>query len=1682
MDAPRADVVIVETGVGNLGSMSAVLLRSGATSVKLTTDPSLVRAATHVVLPGVGSFGSAMDFLSKADGLIAALKDRIANNQPTLCVCVGLQVLAAISEESPGANGFDLLDGAAILKFPSSVRVPQQCWNQVVVEDGCKLLKSGCAYFSNSYCLRSRPLDWSAAYSQHGIKFIAALERGNVVATQFHPELSGRYGTELIQRWLGTEHTGPVVEPALPTASPQFSSSSALRRVIPCLDVKSGRVVKGIQFQGLRDAGDPVELALAYQEQGADEIVFLDISATDEERKTAVEVVKRVRQSLRVPLTVGGGISSLADAHSLLMAGADKVSVNSAAVRDPTLISSLATCFGSQCVVCAIDATQKADKSGWDVLVRSGKESTGRDVVEWAKEAVLRGAGEILLTSFDRDGTRSGYDTALLKAVADAVNVPVIASGGASTAHHMVDAFKAGADAVLAASIFHNGETTVAKIKQQLAAEGVSVRKPEGPAGGQRLECEATFNRQCLVPSIDLMNGHAVQLVGGDPANKKLDAGDPVPLAEQFKLVGEIAVVDLDAALGRGDNAETIKKLLTVAPCRVGGGIRTVDKALEWLNAGAAKVVIGTAAKPDFLRQLPRERVVVALDARHGEVVVEGWQTKTGKNVKDCIRDLVEYAGGFLITFVEREGRLAGIDIPAIEELVAEVQKTPFARSTQITIAGGITTEADLAALDALGVEGQVGMALYTGRMDLGDSVGALLRSDRPDGLFPTVVADERGAVLGMAYSNRETLKLAIKEKKGIYYSRKRGVWRKGETSGAMQQLLKVDVDCDRDTLLFTVRQSGQGFCHRASYNCFGEGERGLSGLMRTLASRKQSAPEGSYTKRLFDDPTLLKAKLLEEATELADAEGKEHVANEAADLLYFALVACTKAGVTLSDVEHVLEARSLKVARRPGHAKQPFLNLVNKQQQETAAAAKAKQVESEKSAAKESEEKEVALKRLQIAEVWDLRRDVVDKKTREIVEEILNDVRDKGEEALVRQSVRLGDLKSKEEPYLRSQEDMKAAYLSLTPDQQSLLQRTADRVRAFAVAQKASIQSVQVPIPGGQAGHTVAPVDVAGCYAPGGRYPLPSSVLMTAITAKVAGCKQVLVASPNPAPVTLAAAYVAGADSLLAVGGAQAIAAFAYGIPGKIPSCDAIVGPGNKFVTAAKSLIAGRVAIDMLAGPSECLVLADGTAHPDVVAADLLAQAEHDVAAVPILVAYDEETVRRVEQEVEAQLATLPTAAIARAAFSNGFAVIVANEEEAITVCDKLAPEHLEVHTANAEELSRKLNHYGALFVGNNSAEVFGDYGAGPNHTLPTSGTGRSFGGLSVMSFLRVRTWLNIDDLKSQPAQQLVQDSVDLALLEGLHGHARSAQKRLVPKDQVTAASSSAVVPIPAVFGSPREPVVINFALPKGRMMDNVVTLLKDAGISINVGGRNLRPTINLPGWTVKLLKPRNVVEMIHHGTRDELGADDVVPYFDTGLDPVRVVVAAPEKLLVDGQLPKRHMRLATEYVALAEKWVKAHGVDAEIYKTFGSTEVFPPDDAEIIVDNTATGTTLRANQLAIVDEITKSSTFLCINRTALEDPRKHAALDEFVILLQSALNAREKALIEFNVEKSCLESVIAGLPSMKRPTISTLYGDEGFAVRSVIPRKALVSLVPWIKANGGSDVIVTEIKQVIV
>jgi cyclase len=249
-----------------------------------------------------------------------------------------------------------------------------------------------------------------------------------------------------------------------------------LKRVIPCLDVDAGRVVKGTNFVDLRDAGDPVELAERYDAAGADELVFLDITATHERRETIVDLARRTADNVFIPFTIGGGIRSVADAQGVLDAGADKVSVNSAAVARPELVGELAERFGSQCVVLAVDAKGRPGGDGWEVFVAGGRTPTGLDAVAWVRECVERGAGEVLLTSMDRDGTTGGYDLPLTSAVSAAVSVPVIASGGAGALEHLAQALGAGADAALAASIFHYGQFTVGEAKRHLAAAGIPVR------------------------------------------------------------------------------------------------------------------------------------------------------------------------------------------------------------------------------------------------------------------------------------------------------------------------------------------------------------------------------------------------------------------------------------------------------------------------------------------------------------------------------------------------------------------------------------------------------------------------------------------------------------------------------------------------------------------------------------------------------------------------------------------------------------------------------------------------------------------------------------------------------------------------------------------------------------------------------------------------------------------------------------------------------------------------------------------------------------------------------------------------------------------------------------------------------------------------------------------------------
>lgn len=475
----QRQVLIVDTGVANIRSMMVALERLNC-QCQLTQSAEDIRTAPYLVLPGVGTFAAAMQQLNQLQ-LVAPLQDRLRSSQSTLCVCLGWQLLGLGSEESPGVTGLGILPVMA-QRFPNELPVPQLGWNAVVPQPGCDL-PGGMAYFANSFRISDPPPQgWQYSVTNYGGPFISCAQRDQLLACQFHPELSGDYGMHLLASWLAQKTV----------VNTHNDWGQLTRRIIPCLDVRGGRVVKGVQFAQLRDAGDPAELAARYAEQGADELVMLDVSATLEQRQATLDTVRKIRQQINLPLTVGGGVRSEQDAAQLLQAGADKISINSAAVADPELIDKLARRFGSQCTVVAIDvrravvegavsdreptANRFRDSQRWQVLTHSGSRVALEDGLAWIQRVVELGAGEILLTSHDRDGTGHGYDLELLQAATSLTRVPLIASGGAAHWEHLAAAFTAGAHAVLAATIFHDDHTTVGQVKQQLAASGVKVR------------------------------------------------------------------------------------------------------------------------------------------------------------------------------------------------------------------------------------------------------------------------------------------------------------------------------------------------------------------------------------------------------------------------------------------------------------------------------------------------------------------------------------------------------------------------------------------------------------------------------------------------------------------------------------------------------------------------------------------------------------------------------------------------------------------------------------------------------------------------------------------------------------------------------------------------------------------------------------------------------------------------------------------------------------------------------------------------------------------------------------------------------------------------------------------------------------------------------------------------------
>lgn len=404
-----------------------------------------------------------------------------------------------------------------------------------------------------------------------------------------------------------------------------------------------------------------------------------------------------------------------------------------------------------------------------------------------------------------------------------------------------------------------------------------------------------------IIPSIDLMRGKAVQLRQGK--EKVLEKDNLKELAEKFGVYGEIAVIDLNAAFGKGNNTDLIKELCKIAECRVGGGIRTLKTAKAFLRAGAKKIIIGTKANKEFLKKLPKNKVIVAVDTKDGFVATNAWTEKTSRTPFDVIKELEPYCSEFLFTDVNREGLMKGIDF-------GKVKKLNETTKNKITVAGGISSIEEINKLEDLGINSQLGMSLYTGKIDLADAFISLLDFEKNDDLIPTIVQEETGQVLMLSFSTKESLKKAFKTRMGVYYSRSRKIiWAKGQTSGNTQKLVRVKYDCDRDSLIFIVKQKNAA-CHTGSYSCFGEKEFSIDDIYQTIQDRIKNPRKESYTSTIAKNETRLNEKLIEEANELVNYKNRENLVWETADLIYFVMVLLAKNNITLSEIKSELRGR----------------------------------------------------------------------------------------------------------------------------------------------------------------------------------------------------------------------------------------------------------------------------------------------------------------------------------------------------------------------------------------------------------------------------------------------------------------------------------------------------------------------------------------------------------------------------------------------------------------------------------------------------------------------------------------------------------------------------------------------------------------------------------------------------
>lgn len=817
-------------------------------------------------------------------------------------------------------------------------------------------------------------------------------------------------------------------------------------------------------------------------------------------------------------------------------------------------------------------------------------------------------------------------------------------------------------------------------------------------------------------------------------------------------------------------------------------GIDSVDDVVTLLDAGAASVFVS----PDQLRLVSKvdnvdiQRLIPSLESGAETDIEEAAALAHGSLLLHKVPDF-----SALANIIKKRGHSDG-------PVYANVGSLGETHAVELTQAGAIP----IVPAASLIFEKETSTTLE-GHVRASELLLANAVSDRPDGLFTTLVVDERGVALGVVYSSRESVAESLRIGRGVYHSRKRGLWYKGETSGDTQELVHITFDCDQDCLCFTVRQAGRGFCHLGTATCMGE-YKGLSKLQKTLETRKASAPPGSYTSRLFSDPSLLNAKIREEAQELCDATDKDHIAFEAADLFYFAMARCIASGVALEDIERKLDSKSVKVTRRKGDAKPQFMGsknanagntrgtngVSNKQPIVKEAASEPK---SRSDPAGVDQSGRIRMNRLVtsltspdiILQALKRPSQKSTDKIMGIVKPIVEDVRTNGDQALLSYTHKFEKATSLSSPVLHA--PFSASLMQLPPETIEAIDLSFENIRKFHAAQKETKPLQVETMPGVVCSRFARAIERVGLYVPGGTAVLPSSALMLGVPAMVAGCKKIVFASPPRSDGTLTpeivyVAHKVGAESIILAGGAQAIAAMAYGTQ-SISKVDKILGPGNQFVTAGKMLVANdtsaNISIDMPAGPSEVLVVADKTSNPAFVAADLLSQAEHGVDSQVICVAVglNEAQLKAVEDELHKQASALPRVDIVRGAIDHSVTLVVKDIAEAMALSNQYAPEHLIIQTEDPESAASLVENAGSVFIGPWTPESVGDYSAGVNHSLPTYGYARQYSGVNLGSYVK---HITSSHLSKEGLQNVGGAVMQLAKVEELEAHRRAVSIRL--------------------------------------------------------------------------------------------------------------------------------------------------------------------------------------------------------------------------------------------------------------------------------------------------------------